>query len=498
MVANFSAKVITMLISIVLVPLYLHILGYEAYGLVSFQVVLQVVFSFLELGLPATVTREMGRRDDRGQKNYYPNLICTIERLMWGIGLVVVISIAFGSWSIAVKWLQVENLPIPVVAQSVAMMGGIIAIQLSSLVYSGGLRGLERQGLLSLCTVVSAIVRGLGALLLLTIIASDVRIFVGWNLAVAATEILIIRHFLYANIPIEKKIKPAFRLGILKQHWGFSSKIIYNSIILSIAAQMDKLVISKLLNVKNLGYYAIACTAASVVVVASSAIIMAVYPILCRNIDKAATEVSLQHYIGSTKLLGVVIWPAAFFLFFFSQEVLFLWTQDNLVVQNAHIVLSFLAVSYCCSAIAQLPVFLALAANKMKYVLLGNLLLMLFNVPLTIICVLYWGIQGAAAAALGVNFLYSVIATGMIHRDVWGGEHLRWLWDATLLPGLISFVVAAALHSIIPNYNNQLYQFCLLGMAFVLCYTVVIACRYIVNFLGVSQVPQYFGCFKKK
>ena len=498
MVANFSAKVTTMLISIVLIPIYVHILGYESYGLVSFQVVLQVVFSFLELGLPATITREMGRRDDCGQENYYPNLICTIERLIWGIGLVVVISIACSSWLIAIKWLQVENLPTSVVAQSVAMMGGIIAIQLSSLVYGGGLRGLERQGLLGLCTVVSAMVRGLGALLLLTIVASDVRIFIGWNLAVAAAELIIMRHLLYTNIPIGKNIKPAFRLGMLKQHWGFSSKIIYNSIILSIAAQMDKLVISKLLTVKNLGYYAIACTAAGVITVASSAIIMAVYPILCRNIDKVTTEVSLQHYIDSTKLLGIVVWPAAFFLFFFSREVLFLWTRDSHIVQNAHILLSFLAVSYCCSAVVQLPIFLALAANKMKYVLLGNLALMFFNVPLTIICVLYWGLPGAAAAALGVNFLYSVIATGMIHRDVWGGQRLRWLWDAMLLPGFISFVAAAALHSVTPNYSNQLYQFLLMGMAFALCYAAVIACRHMVAILGISQSLQYLGKLKRK
>lgn len=50
-----------MLMGLVFVPLYIKFLGMEAYGLIGFFATLQALFSILDLGLGATLNRELAR-----------------------------------------------------------------------------------------------------------------------------------------------------------------------------------------------------------------------------------------------------------------------------------------------------------------------------------------------------------------------------------------------------------------------------------------------------
>lgn len=497
MTANFFGKVITACVSIVLIPLYLCYLGPEAYGLVSFQVTLQVVFSFLEMGLPATITREMGRRDNYGETNYHANLVRTFECLIWGTAIGVAVTIVCISSVIAQKWLNIESLTLTSTVQALMLMGGMIAVQLPSLVYSGGLRGLEKQILLNGCAVVSAVVRGGGAILILTCVAPDIRLFIGWNLVVTCAETIFLRSRLYANLP-HKESKPAFQLSILKRHWTFSSKIICYSLILSFASQVDKLTISKTLKVESLGYYAIAGTIANIMVVVASAIVMAVYPKICRMFKDTADEPAVQYYFQSVRLLGTIIWPMAFFIFFFSSEILSLWMRNTAVVEKTHWPLSILAIAIAFSAMAQLTNYLAIASDKMKFVMGGTLILTVLTAPLTITCVLSWGLTGAACAVMGLNLAYNTWILGMSHHYILHGRHSRWLWDAMLFPAFISFAAAATAHSLIPICGLYLFQLCRIGIAFIVCFVIVIFGKYVVADLVANGVARCLGRWEER
>ena len=63
--ANFAGKGWNALMLVALVPLYIRVLGIEAYGLIGFFTTLQAVFALLDLGLSTTLNRETARLSAR-------------------------------------------------------------------------------------------------------------------------------------------------------------------------------------------------------------------------------------------------------------------------------------------------------------------------------------------------------------------------------------------------------------------------------------------------
>src|SRR5436190_10137395 len=60
-VSNLASNGVVALMSLLFVPIYIHVLGIEAYGLIGFFASIQVLFSLLDLGLASSATRELAR-----------------------------------------------------------------------------------------------------------------------------------------------------------------------------------------------------------------------------------------------------------------------------------------------------------------------------------------------------------------------------------------------------------------------------------------------------
>ncbi len=78
-------------------PLYLKLLGVEAYGLIGFYSTLLAMLAFADMGFTATLTREIARFDKnkKDEKLYILNLMRSYELFYMLISLLVSISIWF-------------------------------------------------------------------------------------------------------------------------------------------------------------------------------------------------------------------------------------------------------------------------------------------------------------------------------------------------------------------------------------------------------------------
>jgi O-antigen/teichoic acid export membrane protein len=86
-VANYIGVGFTSLMSVVVVPMYLGILGAEAYGLVGFFMAFQAMVGMLYLGLSTVVSREVSKRLASGvEQNPVGRLVSTIEMAYWIMG----------------------------------------------------------------------------------------------------------------------------------------------------------------------------------------------------------------------------------------------------------------------------------------------------------------------------------------------------------------------------------------------------------------------------
>jgi O-antigen/teichoic acid export membrane protein len=167
-IANFIGNGWTALMTLGCVPLYIYFMGIEAYGLVGFFSVLMGVFSLLDMGLSATLSREMARLSvlaDKAQE--MRDLVRTLEMVYWAVAVILAVVVILFASPIAHHWVQAGQLSTQTVKHAIVLMGLAIALQWPFNFYAGGLVGLQRLVLLNGFNIVMATIRGGGSVLIL-------------------------------------------------------------------------------------------------------------------------------------------------------------------------------------------------------------------------------------------------------------------------------------------------------------------------------------------
>lgn len=100
-------------LSLAFVPLYIHFLGLESYGLIGFYVTLQVLFSVLDMGLTTTLSREMARLSAAGNAAAQDmrNVVRTLEVVYWVLAVFIITAVVLTADWIATSWLNSNRLP---------------------------------------------------------------------------------------------------------------------------------------------------------------------------------------------------------------------------------------------------------------------------------------------------------------------------------------------------------------------------------------------------
>ena len=186
-VANFAGRAWLLLVGFAFVPIYLHLLGIEAYGLIGFFLTLQSVLGIMDLGLSLTLNRELARASSQPDKGLrVASLLRTLEIPYWvmsvAVGLLVV---ALAPW-IAKNWVNSVTLSSDAVEGAVRLMGIVIALQTPFALYQGGLTGLQRQISVNLILAVAATLRAVGAALVIWLLSRTVEAYFAWQVIVSA------------------------------------------------------------------------------------------------------------------------------------------------------------------------------------------------------------------------------------------------------------------------------------------------------------------------
>ena len=157
--ANFIGQGWSALIGIAFIPLYIRLLGIEAYGLVGVFAILQSWLTILDLGLTPTLSREMARFTAHGNDpDAVRDLLRSVELIAGAMFVVVALAIGTLSRWLATEWLHFQALSTDIVVATIALMGLVIGFRLFEGVFRSGLIGLQRQVLLNGISVVAATV----------------------------------------------------------------------------------------------------------------------------------------------------------------------------------------------------------------------------------------------------------------------------------------------------------------------------------------------------
>lgn len=444
--ANYAGQLAATITSFLVVPFYIRYLGKEAYGLVGFFLSLQAVVAILDMGLAVTANREVSRlMAGPAGPGGVRNLIRTLEWFYGGVGMVVFLALAAAAPWIASDWVRVEELPCSVVETCVILAAATIGLRWPVSLYQGVLRGMERQVELNLVQSALAVLKGMGAVLVLHFTRGSVVQFHVWQLVIGLGEVLWMLLIAWKGAGGLTGGSAAWSSDIFRAVWRFAFKVGGTSVLAMLLKQVDRMLISRLLPIEQLGYYTTAVIAGMGLAKIFMPVQSAVFPRLTRLHALGDSAGLARTFHGGCQTVAFLMAVPAAMMIFFPGDILFVWTRSEVFADKAAAPLAVTALAMLFNSMMSIPFSLAIGAGLTWLPLWTNGLGVALLLPLTFWSVSRYGIVGGAWAWLVFNLLYFLIVPHILFRHVLPREKWRWyLRDTVPFIALVLTLFAGA------------------------------------------------------
>ncbi len=453
-IANIAGRGWAALLSLAVLPVYIHFLGIEAFGLIGFFLSLTLILQLLDLGLGTALNRQFAQYSlQSGKAQEMHDLLRTLEIIYWLIGIAIGVTMAALAPVIATFWLKPQQLSIETVTQALAMMGIAIACQWPRALYSGGLMGLQKQVAFNILSSITGTVNSLGGVLIVWLVSPTIQAFIAWSMAASLIDSLLTGLLLWRSLP-RAPARPTFSGQLLSGIWRFAAGMTGISVMSIILTQLDKLILVKVLPLDAFGYYSLASRVAGGLSYLTGPICAAFFPRFSQLVTRNDTQDLARLYHRACQLMSVLIMPLAALLTLFSYELLLVWTQDRSIAENGHLVLSLLTVGTALNAVASLPHVLQLAYGWTRLALVGNTAAALLLAPLIYFMSIKYGGVGAAIVWVILNTLYIGVVVTFMHQRLLRGELWRWYRHDVGQPLVAAATVGGLWKLLVPTFES--------------------------------------------
>jgi O-antigen/teichoic acid export membrane protein len=432
LLANLGGKGLTLIISLICVPIYIRFLGIGGYGLIGIWMTLETVANIIDLGLSPTITREMAAcstRPDGAQEAR--DLVRTLEIGYWLIGVVIGGVIIACASPIAVHWLSSTQLPPATLHSAIILIGFLILSRWPITFYIGGLNGLERQVLLSIITTGYSYLRSLGSVLILYFVSPTIFAFFVFQIIINVFQTIILTVSLWHCLPSGQT--PRIRHELLRGIWRFAGGNTALTLIWLITSSLDKLIVSAMLPLEVFGYYTLGSRIALCLSSGSQSLFSVFFPVFSREAAANNESRLADLYHQGSQLLSVLTIPGGMTVIFFANPLIFAWTGKQLVADHTALIAALLTASAVLSALFTLPAALQLAYGWTSLGIWTGILSLCASVVLLLILINHFGAAGAASVGMitGIAFSPGLV---IMHRRLLTSEARQWIFVDVGLP----------------------------------------------------------------
>jgi O-antigen/teichoic acid export membrane protein len=436
------------LLGFLFVPFYLRRLGPEAYGLVGVFTTIQTLTVLLDLGLTATINREMARLSaSDSAPSEVRQVARSIEVVYWIVGLLVGVILAAAAPLLAMHWVKTQSLGEASVTRSLYLIAAAVAVQWPFSLYAGGLIGRQRLEVVSWLNAVAATARIVGSVVILTLVSTAPEVFFAWQLVVNLVTTALAASLFWRELPAATD-SSRISMSSLKGVTRFAAGMSLIGVLSIALLQADKLVLSKVLQLSTFGYYILAWTVSSTLYRLVSPVFNAVSPRLTQLVaqNDSASLVALYH--RSSRLSMAVVAPAAAIMAIFPSHVLFVWSGDKVATAEGAGPLALLAIGTMLHCAAHVPWALQLAYGwtslqaKTNAIATAIFPLLCYNLAVR------FGATGGAMAWLLMHFVLLVACQTLMHRRILVGEEGKWWMSGLLRPLAPAFIATGIVRAL--------------------------------------------------
>lgn len=440
-IANVIGKFWSVLSGFLFIPLYIKFLGFESYAVISFTLIIAGVMAVLDAGLTATLSREFARADQSIVEKR--RVFKTLETTYFLIIICISSLIFFFSNSIAINWLNLKAINPDRVAFFIKIIGFEAGFQMLFRFYMGGVLGFEKQVKANMFQVGWGIFRN-GLVVIAIYFLPKLEVFFIWQLVSTVVFTIAMRLFLVKTLTSQYSFafKPILEKDILLKLWRFAGGVLLISLVAALNTQMDKLAISKLLDIENLGYYTLAVSIAMGILVLVTPISVALLPRFTALYTNGAEKEATELFNKVNLLVGIIVFAFMANMIIYGKDLIWVWTGNLDLAGKSGIFLAPLAVSFAMLALQIIPYDVAIANGYTKLNNILGIVSLALTMPGYWIATQHFGAIGAAIVYSTVQVTFAIIYLYFINKKFLKSNLYDLFFKRLVFPLLIALLIA--------------------------------------------------------
>lgn len=464
-VANFVGNFLGAIISFIFIPIYIRYIGTEAYGLIGFYTAISGFIQIMDFGISGTLNISISKiRNNDDEKIFSLNLFRSFEIINISIAVLIFLFFFLLSDFFAQSWFKDTTLQINEIRNSIMLMGMVIAFKWPTSLYIAAFNGLEKQVKTNYFILLYTVFSVVGAILALHFFKPTIQVFFQWQLLVTIIYCILLKYTISKELKRFKYIG-RFDVASLKIIKNFTISLGFISLFSSTYSHLDKIFISKLISLEEFSFYSIAATLAAILYKFIYPVSGAVFPKINQIIHIGNKEVIHDFFHKSAQIISALVIPIGLTLCFFSNDLIFLWSQNLVLAQNVAPITSIIVIGTIITGINSTPQQYQLAYGYTKILFYQNLAGTILLLPLLYTLVKQYGVIGAAMVWVIINIINLTIGQYFFFSRFLKSEAKSWVFQDILKPIVVSILILGLSKYIMGVIENNILKYILIGFA---------------------------------
>lgn len=452
---NLLGKIWTAVFSIIFVSKFGSILGAEAYGLATVQVLIMSVSVLFDLGLSTGITHRLARVDTglASEVKQARNLLRSFEALYLITSILICVIIVLSAPFIARHWLELETMSVETATLGLRIVGVFALFQFSQALYVGALTGLYKPDYVNIARGLQVTAQNVGAFLLIRFWLPSVHVFLGWMAFVAALTFFGMRWLTWKELASPDGSRARFESVHLRENFVYFKGLTFFSFWGIVVGNADRLIVSKFLPLTQFGFYQFAAQLVNALQFIGQPFYASIFPKLSRLHQERDAEAAGRFYMRASGMLATLIVPVGIAFAIFAEQVFIVSGANPEYVLHAAPIFSLLSLGTTLNVLMLPALAFQLSHEWLRLSTLKNILAAAFYLPLMYLSVKNYGTLGAASCWILLNFSYICFELPLMHKRLMPGRLWTWYRSCLLLPLLVCCAVLLPLKYGIDSLN---------------------------------------------
>lgn len=391
---NLVGQIAPMAVGLFAIPVLIHALGTDRFGVLTIAWMVVGYFSFFDLGLGRAMTNLVAQKLATESDQELPAIIWTANLLMGALGVLGAIVLALLSPVLVQHLLKTP----PALQLETTRAFYLLSLSVPFVISTAGFRGIlearQKFGVINIVRIPMGVATFAAPLIVLPW-SKDLTAVVGVLLTARIVFWLVYTSLALREMPFLLH-RIAIDLRLFPTLFRFGAWMTVSNIVSPMMAYLDRFLVGMLLSLTAVAYYATPFEVATKMGILPMAIVGVLFPAFSTALA-ADREHAGKLFRRAVKYVALMLFPLSLLVVFFAQDGLTIWLGPAFASHSTR-VLQLLAIGVLANGIASLPFALMQGAGRADITGKLHLLELPFYLAAVWILTKHFGIEGTAIA----------------------------------------------------------------------------------------------------